>query len=111
MKSRRAVGDAAEDLACNFLRGHGYLIIERNVSSRFGEIDVIAVKEEVLHFIEVKSAPSFEQAVNNITSAKLNKITKTAYTYMKKKRLDPTFCIDAIIVVDGECELLENILI
>jgi putative endonuclease len=51
----RAKGDIAEELACGFLLERGFFIVERNFYSRFGEIDIIASKDDTLHFIEVKS--------------------------------------------------------
>ena len=105
----RAKGDAAEQKAVDYLRTQGFRIVDRNVSSRFGEIDILAMKEEVLHIVEVKSAPSYEQAVANITPAKLRKILMTAQAYMKKHRLDLDYSLDAVIVSGGICELLENI--
>ena len=105
----RAVGDAAEQRAVEFLRMKGFRIIDRNVSSRFGEIDILAMKEDVLHIVEVKSAPSFEQAADNISPAKVHKILLTAESYMKKHRLELDYVLDAVIVVNGNCELLENI--
>jgi len=105
----RAVGDAAEQRAVEFLRSEGFRIVDRNISSRFGEIDILAMKGEVLHIIEVKSAPTFEQAANNITPAKIRKILMTAEAYMKKHRLDTDYSLDAVIVSAGRCELLENI--
>ena len=51
----RNKGYAAEQKACEFLREHDFEIIDRNVYSRYGEIDIIALKEDVLHFVEVKS--------------------------------------------------------
>ena len=105
----RAVGDAAEQRAVAFLRAEGFRIVDRNVSSRFGEIDIIAMKGDVLHIIEVKSAPTFEQAAGNITPAKVRKILMTAETYMKKHRLDLDYTLDAVIVCGTSCELLENI--
>ncbi|MGE4511988.1 MAG: YraN family protein, partial [Sulfurimonadaceae bacterium] len=51
----RAKGNEAETLACTFLFDAGFSVLERNFYSRFGEIDIIAFKEDVLHFIEVKS--------------------------------------------------------
>lgn len=105
----RKIGDAAEENACVFLRTEGFRIVDRNVSSRFGEIDIIAMQNDVLHFIEVKSAPTFEQAAANITQDKLRKIQMTAQSYLKKHRLELDFCIDAVIVYGGQCELLENI--
>ncbi len=105
----RSVGDAAEQKAVDFLRSEGFRIIDRNVSSRFGEIDILAMKEEVLHIVEVKSAPTFEQAAANVTPAKIRKILMTAETYMKRHRLDLDFVLDAVIISGGKCELLENI--
>jgi putative endonuclease len=105
----RAVGDAAEQQAAEFLRTRGFAIVDRNVSSRFGEIDILAMKEGVLHIVEVKSAPTFEQAANNITPAKIRKILMTAEAYMKKHRLELDYTLDAVIVSGNACELLENI--
>lgn len=105
----RALGDAAEQRAVAFLRSRGFRIVDRNVSSRFGEIDILAMHEEVLHIVEVKSAPTFEQAAANITTAKIRKILMTAEAYMKKHRLELDYSLDAVIVTGGTCELLENI--
>lgn len=105
----RAKGNAAEDRACVFLAENGFSIIERNFYSRFGEIDIIASKENVLHFIEVKSGIDYESAVLNITKSKLSKIIKTAHVYMKKNSLDVDFVFDALIIVDTSVEFIENI--
>lgn len=104
----RAKGNIAEDSACDYLTAHGYQIIERNFYAKTGEIDIIVSRDEVLHFVEVKSGNSFEP-VYNITPGKLRKIIKTAQFYMKKNGIDPVFSIDAIIVSNGEIEFLENV--
>lgn len=105
----KAKGDLAEDLGCDYLRSHGYRIIDRNVYNRFGEIDIIALKENVLHFVEVKSAQSYEQAVNNITSSKLQKLNRTIQTYLQKKKFSLDYCIDALIVCEDKIVMIENI--
>lgn len=105
----RAKGNTAEDAACEYLLSHAFIIQERNFSSRFGEIDIIALKDGVLHFIEVKSAESYELAVQNITPVKLSKIIKTSQIYMSKYGLDLDLVFDAIIVTPFEITLLENI--
>ena len=105
----RAKGNLAEDRACIFLEENGFLIMERNFYSRFGEIDVIATKDEVLHFIEVKSGLDYESAVQNITPKKLSRLIKTAYVYMKKNSLDVDFVIDGVIITPKTIELIENI--
>lgn len=105
----RAKGNIAEDRASEFLLDMDFLIIERNFYSRFGEIDIIAIKDEVLHLIEVKSGDDYESAVQNITKKKLSKIIKTGYVYMKKSKLDILFVYDAIIVTPNKISYIENI--
>lgn len=104
----RAKGDVAEERACVYLRSLGFMIIERNFTLRGGEIDIIALKDEVLHFIEVKSGSSYDP-LYNITPAKLRHIVNTADRFMQKKKLDLLFQIDAVSVQNEECRLLENI--
>jgi len=105
----REKGNIAEDRAVVFLEENGFLIMERNFYSRFGEIDVIATKDEVLHFIEVKSGLDYESAVQNITPQKLSRLIKTTYVYMKKNSLDVDFMIDGVIITPKTIELIENI--
>jgi len=105
----RAKGNLAEDKACQFLDENGYMIIERNFYSRFGEIDIIASKDEVLHFIEVKSGLDYESAIQNITPSKLRKFIKTVNVYIKKNALDVNFMIDAVVITPKNIEIIENI--
>lgn len=105
----RAKGDIAEERACAYLRDEGFSIIDRNVSSRFGEIDIIAMKAEVIHFIEVKSGDEYGAAIQNITPRKLQRVLKTAETYMSKRGLSLPLCVDAVIVTPSQTELIENI--
>ena len=106
----RLKGDFAEEKACEFLKSFGFKIIERNFyAKKLGEIDIIASKKETLHFIEVKSADDYEIAINNITKGKLSKLKRSVEYYLQIKKLNVSFCIDAIIVVENDIEFLENI--
>ena len=107
----REKGNAAEEKACGYLRSEGFEIIDRNVYSRFGEIDIIALKNGVLHFVEVKSANDYELAVQNITPTKLNRFLLTVESYLKKHKLDMSYCVDGVIVTPGEVTYIENITI
>ncbi|MDK9692707.1 MAG: YraN family protein [Sulfurimonas sp.] len=108
----RAKGDYAEERAYAYLLEKGFMVVERNFSSRFGEIDIIATKERVLHFVEVKSAIDYELAIQNITKSKLSKLLKTGDVYLKKNALHNTdYMYDAIIVTPLEIWHLENITI
>ena len=105
----RSKGDYFENKATEFLSSNGYKIVDRNFyAKKLGEIDIIALKDEVYHFIEVKSGETFE-AVYNITPSKLHKILRSVEYYLKSKKLDVAYCIDAMIYAGEELEYLENI--
>ncbi|MCD6433339.1 MAG: YraN family protein [Sulfurimonas sp.] len=105
----RAKGNLAETKACEFLDENGFMIVERNFYSRFGEIDIIALKNEVLHFVEVKSGLDYESAIQNITPRKLSRIIRTSNVYMKKNSLDVLYMYDAIVVTPKKVWHVENI--
>jgi putative endonuclease len=105
----RAKGEYFENKACDYLISQGYNIKQRNFYARkLGEIDIIALKDDVYHFVEVKSGDSFE-AIYNITQNKLRKLFKSVEYYLKIKNLDTAFCVDAIIFAGEDIEFLENI--
>ena len=105
----KAKGNIAEDKAVEFLLENGFFVAQRNYYSRFGEIDIIATKDGVIHFIEVKSGLDYESAIQNITPKKLSRVIKTAQVYMKKDSLDVDFVFDAVVVTPNYIEIVENI--
>ena len=106
----REKGDFAEKRAISFLTDLDFIIVETNFyAKKLGEIDIIAIKGNVYHFCEVKSAQNFELAVQNLTKSKLSKIKRSVDYYLQIKKLNVAFCIDAIIVNDDSIEILENI--
>jgi len=105
----RKKGNEAEELACAYLQDNGYSIVERNFYSRFGEIDIIAFREDVYHFVEVKSGEDYEKAIQNITPQKLSRIVKTVHVYMKKHALENAFMLDALIVTPASIDIVQNI--
>ncbi len=87
----RKFGDLGEDIAANFLRQKGYIIVERNFLVREGEIDLVAENEnEDLIFIEVKARrnTSFGEIAESVTSEKQEKLCRTAYKYLQVKDID-----------------------
>ena len=102
-------GNHYETKACEYLVANGFIIIERNYfAKKLGEIDIIASKDGIYHFVEVKSGSDFE-AIYNITPQKLRKLFKSIEYYIKVKNLDVSYCVDAIIFSNNELEYLENI--
>lgn len=105
-------GDKSEQLAIMFLIEEGFSILEHNYFARkMGELDIIASRDGVVHFIEVKSARADFDPIYNLTPSKLKKVTNSAQYYMKNKNLDMPFVVDAIIIRLDELEFIENITI
>ncbi len=88
--NKKQVGKENEELAQKFLENKGYHILDKNFSTRYGEIDIIAKKENILIFIEVrsKSYNHFGKPFETIDKNKIKKILKTAQTYISKENLD-----------------------
>ena len=68
---------------CTFLATQDVQIIDTNLHSRFGEIDVVALDQEVLVFVEVRfrQVSRFGSAVSSVTAKKQHKIMQTAHTF------------------------------
>ena len=80
----RARGQVGESEGVEWLRREGYRIVERNVSNRAGEIDVVARDGETLCFIEIKarSNQQYGPAVEAITPRKMRRISRAAALYL-----------------------------
>jgi len=102
-------GKYFETKAIEYLKDNGFFIVEINFfAKKLGEIDIICKKDNIYHFVEVKSGENFE-AVYNITASKLGKLKRSVNYYIQIKKLDVSYCIDAIIFSGEELEYLENI--
>ncbi len=64
---KQKIGDLGEGITCNYLKNKGYSIIETNYWKPWGEIDIIAQKRGVLHFVEVKSTTNNAELTRNYT--------------------------------------------
>ncbi len=112
LNSTISFGNESEERACSFLEDIGFKILERNYyAKKFGEIDIIALKDGILHFVEVKSAKLDFDPIYNITPKKLKKIINSSNYYIEVKDLDFPFCIDAVIIRGDDIEMIENITI
>lgn len=104
----RKKGREYEKKACSFLREKEFEIIECNFYSRFGEIDIVAKKDGVLHFVEVKGGEKFNP-IYAFTPTKLSRIIQTIQFYLLKNSLDLPYCIDGISIYGEKIEWLENV--
>jgi len=83
MSTRKAFGSHGEAHIAQFLEKHGYAIIARNYKKPYGEIDLIAQKDQEIVFVEVKTRRSeFIEPENLISPAQQRKIIATAKAYI-----------------------------
>ncbi|MFH0854011.1 MAG: YraN family protein [bacterium] len=89
MSLRKIVGDYGEKLAINYLIRKGYNILDFHFSGRFGEIDIVAVKNMKIHFVEVKSRTNnyFGSPEEGLTWAKIKKLEMTCKHYIYKNKI------------------------
>ena len=87
--TRRQFGDRGEELAAQLLLRAGYRVIDRNVGCRYGEIDIIAVKDDVHCFVEVRSRATdvWGDPALTVMSAKQRKVVKSAIWWLQRERL------------------------
>ncbi len=105
MLSTKNKGRSGEDIAANFLKNKGYEIIDRNYSTKLGEIDIIAAHEGYIVFVEVKARfdDKFGFASEAVHYVKQRKIAQVAAQYIKKFRLFDHFVrFDVIEVYTAE---------
>ena len=99
-------GAWGEDCAAAYLRRHGYRILARNYSCRFGEIDIIAADRHYVVFVEVKlrKSAAFAEAREFVTRAKQQRIIMTAELWLGETgcELQPRFDVVEIYAPDGE---------
>ncbi|RCK76292.1 MAG: protein of unknown function UPF0102 [Anaerolineae bacterium] len=119
-RSTRSLGRQGEDLAVRYLEGKGYQILERNYTTSFGEIDIIAAwsppcEAKRLVFVEVKMRRNrrYGYPEDSITSKKLQHLILASQDYLQKHlKEDIDWQIDVLSIEMGlktQITHLENI--
>lgn len=87
-----SLGKRGEDLACDFLREQGLILVERNFRIRLGEVDLIMRDGEVLVFAEVKyrSSTAFGGPLEAVTPRKQMRIKMAAQVYLQRFTTSPS---------------------
>jgi putative endonuclease len=85
----RGRGKVGEEAAVRWLKGEGYLILERNVVTHAGEIDVVARDGEALVFVEIKARGSaaYGPAIAAVGPAKQRRVSRAAALYLAIRHL------------------------
>lgn len=106
-------GKVGEEIARSYLLRKGYELLEQNFNTRFGELDLIMVKDKVLVFVEVKLkvGEDFGSPEEMITRHKLTQVQNTAVAFLQQNTdiaaRFSTYQIDGVcIVVDENNDVL-----
>lgn len=112
---RQKIGFLGEKAAEAYLVKQGFSVIDRNYSTRFGEIDIIAERDKRLYFFEVKTVSvscetkekekignvdgsretflrenrKLKNPFQNISYFKIKRLVKTAEIYLQTKNISP----------------------
>src|SRR5690606_24049627 len=83
----KKLGDYGEYLARGILEKEGYVILERNYRTRYGELDLVAGEGETLVFIEVKTrtGQSYGSGAAALTRTKQRHMIRAALSYLSYK--------------------------
>jgi putative endonuclease len=119
------IGQIGEEAVTNHLKRNGYVIHTRNYRKKWGEIDIIAKKRGVIHFVEVKTVSYETKWVDvsrgtwlpeeNVDQRKLRKLFRTIETWLLEYKYKDEWQLDIVSVrVDvknkqGRIKIIENI--
>jgi putative endonuclease len=126
MAEHNEIGKIGENIAKTFLMKQGFSILEQNYRILQGEIDIIAKKDNILRFVEVKSVKVRDcskienltiRPEDNLTFAKWSKILTTIQIYLNHKNVprETRYQIDLVCVYidtekrQGRVEFIQNI--
>lgn len=109
MSTHVELGKEGEAMAEKFLSSKGFTILHRNWRYSHYEIDLIALKNGIPHFVEVKmrSSSKFGWPEQNVTKKKIRDLLQAAEQFLYKHRQYRNFRLDVLSIVahpKGETE-------
>ena len=99
----KKIGNEGENRAAGHLEAKGFQIIERNWRTKGGEIDIIAYKNDILVFVEVKTLPNgtLDMIQRELNNQKRQRIIKTSKRFLLKHReYNNSYVRYDVIVID-----------
>ncbi|MCH7529548.1 YraN family protein [Patescibacteria group bacterium] len=126
---KQKIGKIGEDIACRFLMKRGFKVIERNYLKKWGEIDIIAKKDKILRFIEVKTVSRENvgsisretegyRPEENVHPKKLQRMARVIQTYLIEKGIeDENWQFDVLAIYldlnnkEAKCRFTEDIIL
>ena len=112
MENKRKIGTEYEKKAAEYLRQQGFLILEQNFYSRFGEIDIIAKDGRYFVFIEVKYRVNAQmgEPQEAVDTKKQQKISRTAAYYCMRHGIssEQPCRFDVAAFTEGKWMVIQN---
>ncbi len=107
MAAHNEMGKWGEDLAAAYLRHKGYVIVERDWKLGHRDIDIVALDEDAVVFVEVKTRRNriFGEPEGAVDYRKLNNLRQAVNYYVKSKHLNCEIRFDVLTVIgtpDGD---------
>jgi putative endonuclease len=113
--NKKEFGTLGETAACRFIEDSGFIILERNYrNSRYGEIDIIARKEDLIVFFEVKTRRSmvYGGALYSMSPSRRKRFIAVARHYISTRgwasQKDLVYRYDMIALENGEINWVED---
>ena len=100
MNYNKITGDIGEETAVNYLIENNFIILERNYRYKRCEIDIIAKKDNCIHFIEVKIRKNnlFGYPENFVSDNQKNRIKLAAENYLYNNNWNNKILFDIISI-------------
>lgn len=98
----KELGQFGEEYTASYLADKGYRILTRNYRTRYGEIDIIAMQDDTVVFIEVKARRSriYGEPKEAVSSRKQQRLITTALIYLQENKWEEKACrFDVVEVV------------
>lgn len=124
LTEKKKVGNLGEDIACVYLEKAGYSIVDRNYLRKYGELDIVAIKDGEYHFVEVKCVTretvtheTGYRPEDNMHPWKLKRLARTIQAYILDKKVGDNWQFHVITVIlnmktrRARVEMLENIIL
>ena len=126
---KKEIGQIGEDIACKFLVKRGFRIVDRNYLKKCGEIDIVAQKGSLLHFVEVKTVSRENLKVisniggdeyrpeDNIHSNKIIRLKRVIQLYLIEKYVSLDWQFHAITILfdvanrEAKIEFMEDLIL
>jgi putative endonuclease len=104
MENTRAKGAESESMAAEFLEKRGYRILERNWYNQHCEIDIIAIKDNIIAIVEVRSLSNiyFQEPYQSVNKNKQRLIILATNAYIRMHNIQEEVRFDIISIIRGK---------